>query len=79
MPTSYHLPHQMNIKSCVCAYRFVNFPQIIWKVACGHGVTKIDLILADRQTDGTWFRFQPIYGDSLDKLPNFEERLCLPL
>lgn len=53
----------------------------MWKVACGHGVTKIDLILADRQRDLVQIppQFQPIYGDALDKLPNFEETVSSPL
>lgn len=65
----------------MCAYRCANFPQIMWEVACGHGVTKIDLILADRQRDLVQIppQFQPIYGDALDKLPNFEETVSSPL
>ena len=64
---------------CMCAYRCANFPQIMWKVACGHGVTKRDLILADR---GTWFRFHPNsnpYTEMLCTSSPALKRLCLPL
>ena len=61
------------------AYRCANFPQIMWKVACGHGVTKIDLILADR---GTWFRLHPNFNPYTEILCTSSpalNRLCLPL
>lgn len=62
--------HTTSVCACAGLENFADYPQITWKAACGPGVMKRDLPLADRQN---WLKFHPscrVHAETLGKLPS---------